>query len=146
MSSSCFPPKNRPVFWQETIRIHFLTLVTEKTDFSKTIRFLPYFRNTKFHRVFLDTLIEKFVLKFLLSLIFMRKKYIVGYLRMFSKTLKKISIYCIASIGMCVVYACILFIWSTSDKEKKVFSGAIHNLRHPLSRGRVDLQKGDVTP
>ena len=46
---------------------------------------------------------------------------------MFSKTLKKISIYCIASIGMCVVYTCILFIWSTPDKEKKVFSGAIHN-------------------
>ena len=65
---------------------------------------------------------------------------------MFSKTLKKISIYCIASIGMCVVYTCILFIWSTSDKEKKVFSGAIHNLRHQLSRGRVDLPKGDVTP
>ena len=64
---------------------------------------------------------------------------------MFSKTLKKISIYCIASIGMCVVYTCILFIWSTSDKEKKVFSGAIHNLRHQLSRGRVDLPKGDVT-
>ena len=47
---------------------------------------------------------------------------------MFSKkTLKKICIYCIASIGMCVVYTCILFIWSTPDKEKKVFSGAIHN-------------------
>ena len=41
---------------------------------------------------------------------------------MFSKkTLKKISIYCIASIGMCVVYTCILFIWSTPDVLKANF-------------------------